>query len=168
MTINEIHKSKVLYVIRDEMLDDIISSIEIVNERLHAPIKIMKCGDTIETQSFVNGYEGFRPIIRVEVLLNQSPSELFYPMLRIHDIHHGRTHDIELKGLSIREIMVLLRSAKVLFGRRQMLIQIQDLIVQSTQAERMTVFDIITNIADDLSQLYEYGGCLRNVKMSLL
>lgn len=167
MTIDEIHKSKVLYVIRDEMLDDIMSSINIVNERLHAPIKISKYGDMIEAQSFVNGYEGYSPIIRLEALLSQSRSELFYPVLRIQDIQHNKTHDIPLKEVSIREFMLLQSTASRVF-KKKVTSQMQDMLMQNTQSERMTIFDIITSVVEGLSQMYEFGGCLRPNHHSLL
>lgn len=169
MTIDEIHKSKVLYIIRDEMMDDIMSSIDIVNERLQAPIKISKYGDIIEARSFVNGYEGYIPIIRLETLLCQSRSELFYPVVRIRDIQHNKTHEISLKEVSLREFILLQKETlNKFFNRRRKATQMKDLLMQNTQTERMQIFDIVTSIVENLSQMYEFGGCLRTNHHSLL
>lgn len=164
MKLEEIHKSGILSDIQRVMMEDIKSSIMIVNERLGAPCtpELDSTGD-IYLRSFVDGHQGVHRFIRVQVVLTKS-TDYYYPILQIVQFVDDKeiSQDISLRSIRLIEVYHLKKSN--VFKRKKL---IHDYVIQETQSERITILEEVTDLFEREIKEYRVGGVYDRIQSAM-
>lgn len=151
--LEEIHKRKLLSKIKDIMVEDIISTINIIVERSNFKVMPVRDHNNIALSSYVDGHEGLYPIVNVDVVMVRYREGYIPKLIIIKDGSESSKNEFLLTELDAGSII---RNYKGnIFSRDK---NFKTYVLDNTQAERIDLMDEISSIMTNESYHYHVAG----------